>query len=352
MKATRHAAPAAALRALLAEVVDYAGLFPPASLDMHSAVANYAAYRAGPQTWMLGRFVVPATRLDELESAIAALTQPERDAWHGARLSVLLTGGFAAETAAIEAFDHRAPHGVRIDVAEGRTADPDTVLAMAASMPDDVTLYCELPHRDDPLPLLLAVQSARARAKLRTGGVTPDAFPAPAEIVRFLRRCHETGVTAKATAGLHHPLRAEYRLTYAPEAPRGVMYGYLNLFLCAAVIAAGGDDAVAEGVLLVGGDGVTGAAFKGTGILNGGEAGAFKIPVPLNGGVSVEFTGAEILIARGDAVLMTLDAVQLARTRREALVAFGSCSFREPVDELTALGLPGATAHNGTDSDD
>ena len=328
------AAPHPVLRSLLGEVVDYAGLFPPASLEMPQAVANYAAYRAGTDAWMLGRFVVPASQLAELEAAIASLTPNERAAWNGARLSALLTGEFAAQAQLIDDFNTRAPHGVTIDVAEGRTSSADAVLAMAASMPDGVTLYCELPHRDDPVALVQAVKAAGARAKIRTGGVTVDAFPAPMEIVRFLRRCHEAGVTAKATAGLHHPVRAEYRLTYAPDAPRGVMYGYLNVFLCAAVMMGGGNDDVATAVL----------EFKGTDPLNAVRSNDTKGTDPLN----VEFKETEILITCGGAVLITLDQAQLARTRREALVAFGSCSFREPVDELAALGL----RDSGTSTDD
>ena len=40
-----------AIRALLTGSIDYAGLFPPAGLDMASAVENYARYRAGPDAW-------------------------------------------------------------------------------------------------------------------------------------------------------------------------------------------------------------------------------------------------------------------------------------------------------------
>ena len=57
--------PAESLRALLEEVIDYAGLFPPSQLSMQEAVVNYAAYRSGELGWMLGRFVVPTARLDE-----------------------------------------------------------------------------------------------------------------------------------------------------------------------------------------------------------------------------------------------------------------------------------------------
>lgn len=57
----------ASLRALLAGVIDYAGLFPPAQLPLEEAVRNYARYRTEPESWMLGRFVCPAARLAELE---------------------------------------------------------------------------------------------------------------------------------------------------------------------------------------------------------------------------------------------------------------------------------------------
>jgi len=291
-----------ALRTLVASVVDYAGLFPPATLDMRSAVAHFAECRASGDAWMLGRFVVQAARLEEWERAVAALSPDAALSWTGARISALLTGEFAREAELIAVFNRRAPFGVLVDAAEGRVTSSDAVLAMAAAMPDDVTLYCEVPHRDDPQALLDAVRSAHVRAKIRTGGVTTDAFPEPSEIVRFLRRCHELGVTAKATAGLHHPLRGEYRLTYDADAVRGVMYGYLNVFLAAAAIRAGASDAVADR------------------ILTATDAGSISVA---NDSVSVSG--------------FSIAAAVLAETRERGLVSFGSCSFREPVDELTSF---------------
>ncbi|HYW50112.1 MAG TPA: hypothetical protein VE861_05875 [Gemmatimonadaceae bacterium] len=285
-----------ALGTLVAGIVDYAGLFPPAALDMRTAVANYAAYRTSTDAELLGRFVTPVARLQEWIDAIATLAPDEATAWNGARLSALLSGEFASEAEAITAFNGTSPFGVRIDVAEGRTATADSVLAMAAAMPDDVTLYCELPHRDDPAILIDAVKSATVRAKLRTG-VTP-----PAEIVRFLRRCSEAGVTCKVTAGLHHPLRGEFRLTYASDAPRGEMYGFLNLFLAAAAIRSGVDDDAATRILLV------------------TDAADLRISAS-----SIVVLGVE------------LDQDALQSLRESGVVAFGSCSYREPVDELAAL---------------
>jgi len=302
--AVSHRVPAAfsALRTLVTGVVDYAGLYPPASLSMRDAAANYADYCVSDDAWMLGRFLVPVARLAEWESTVGSLEASRIAAWHGAKLSVLLSGEFGSEADQITAFNAVAPFGVRIDAAEGRASTPDTVLATAAAMPDDVLLYCELPHRADPIDLLHAVRSVGVRAKIRTGGVTPDAFPAPAEIVRFLRRCAELGVTVKATAGLHHPMRGEYRLTYAPDAIRGMMFGYLNVFLAAAAIRAGASDAFS------------------TAVLENVDPGAFAI---VDGAVSV--------------LGLPLPDSVLSQMRADGVVAFGSCSFREPVDELAAL---------------
>src|SRR6266568_7065121 len=59
----------ATLRSFLSGIIDYAGLFPPAGLDMQTAVNNYAEYRAGEDRELLGRFVVPASRLAEFADA-------------------------------------------------------------------------------------------------------------------------------------------------------------------------------------------------------------------------------------------------------------------------------------------
>ena len=47
--------------------------------------------------------------------------------------------------------------------------------------------------------------SGCSSAKLRTGGVVPEAFPKSLDIIRFVRTCAAANVPFKATAGLHHP---------------------------------------------------------------------------------------------------------------------------------------------------
>ena len=80
----------AGARAFLAGLIDYAGLFPPAALPLGPALAEYARHRAGPDAWMLGRFIVPAGRpegrlteeelLRLLDMQIAALPDQQREA--------------------------------------------------------------------------------------------------------------------------------------------------------------------------------------------------------------------------------------------------------------------------------
>src|ERR1051325_8992424 len=55
------------VRALLSQIIDYAGLFPPAKLPLDAALTGYLRDRKeSPQRWMLGRFVCPASVLAEL----------------------------------------------------------------------------------------------------------------------------------------------------------------------------------------------------------------------------------------------------------------------------------------------
>jgi hypothetical protein len=292
-----------ALQVLLRESIDYAGLFPPAGLGMAQAVANYASYRKGPHAWALGRFVVPAGGLVELEQAADGLLPPDR--W---RIAALLGTDPAREFEAIGEFNCPAVADgagmAAVDVVEAKADSPETVEQLLSRVPSDLQPYIEIPVSRDPAPLAAAVARAGGRLKVRTGGITPDAFPAAADLVRFLRAARDAGVPFKATAGLHHPLRAEYRLTYEPGSARGTMFGFLNLFLAAAFVGAGLDDAAAER------------------LLEERDRTAFHFDAD-----GVEWRGHR------------LDLDRIRRTRESAIISFGSCSFTEPIDDLHSLGL-------------
>ncbi len=287
-----------ALRPLLSGVVDYAGLFPPAALDMPAAVRNYADYLTDGDAWMLGRFVVPVARLDELSAELESI-EPE-DEW---KIAALLGADTSADIGAVRAFNETHAGRAHVDTLEGKLASPAAIADAASLAGTDFAVYAEIPIDRDPAELVRAIADAGINAKVRTGGVTVDAFPPADQLVRFMRRCAESYVLFKATAGLHHPLRAEHRLTYAADAPRGVMYGYLNVFLTAALIGRLSD---AEAVALL-----------------------------------EERDPAAINVAR-DTIQWRdheLRADEISAARDLVASSFGSCSFREPVDELRALSL-------------
>jgi hypothetical protein len=307
-----------ALNALLTGLVDFAGLFPPASLDMGSAVRAYADYRKGPHAAALGSFVVPAGRLDEFEAELAS---PGIAAEAGLPWAVTVLAGDAVDADAGRALK-LAPSGqhgvtgiqvVSIDV---KADTPAAVARATALVPRALTMAVEIPlslRRENRRSVLRAVKAAGRMAKLRTGGLTAESIPSPSQVAEFVWDCARAGVPFKATAGLHHPVRAEQRLTYDADSPRVTMHGFLNVFLASTVawIAAQSEkaaDAPAPPVAVIG-------------LLEEQDASAFKIDVAAVRWRALVITAADIAGARGG----------LARS-------FGSCSFVEPLSDLEALG--------------
>lgn len=244
--------------ALFTRLIDYAGLFPPASLSMSEAVRNYDAYRQGEHAWMLGRFVVPAAKLSEVP------------------------GDFPVSVLGLADADV-------IEVKAATAAEIEEI----ASQAEGKTVYVEIA---DPA-LLEPIARHRLRAKIRTGGITADAFPAAEAVAGFIRACAERGVPFKATAGLHHPLRCVKPLTYEPDAPRGTMHGFVNVFLAAAL------PAHAEEILL-------------------------------DDDPSLFVFDDDAVSWRGHSITTET----MADIRRNFAISFGSCSFEEPIADLQELG--------------
>lgn len=297
--------PSRSLRVLLHRVVDYAGLFPPASLAMEDAVAEYAAHRAEDAEWALGRFVLPAARLEEFESVAGAIVPREGSrSW---ALSALGASDLEEDIGRIEAFNARhsdARDGaVLVDTVEIKTNSVRDVTRAAELLDRRFDTYMEVPVVEDPADLIGAIATTRAKAKIRTGGVTADAFPTGAQMVRFIARCVAHEVSFKATAGLHHPWRGEYRLTYAADAATGTMFGFLNVLLAVAALHHGQSES--DSLRLLEERHASAATFDDAGV----RWGDMRLP---------------------------LGALERARER---MTAFGSCSFREPVADLQAHGL-------------
>jgi len=247
---------APALHALLENLIDYAGMFPPASAPRETAIENYSRYRSGSHAWILGKFVVSAAQLDDM---------PRELDW---------------------------PFAVLSDSDHPRAATMESKKIISISKPT----YCEAPleHLDE-------VKKAGCFAKLRAGGVTPQAIPSIDSVAAYIVGCAERRLAFKATAGLHHPIRSTQPLTYEPGAPSAMMQGFLNVFLAAA-FAWHGERQIAS-------------------ILEEIDPAAFWFDESAHWRT------------------WSLRADEIAEARRDFAHSFGSCSFEEPIAELRALGL-------------
>jgi hypothetical protein len=284
-----------AAEALLRRIVDYAGLFPPASLDMPSAVRNYQEYLQGEHGWMLGSFLVPAARLDEFTAAFENVCCGERERpWE---LSIVCAG--ADDAGRIASFRQGA---VFIGSLETKAADPRTAEEILEKLPAARARYVEI-SPDRAAEVLPVLADRGARAKIRTGGVTADSIPAPAAVAEFLSACLRERVPFKATAGLHHAVRGTRSLTGEPESPRATMHGFLNVFLAAALAYFGAEpDAILR-------------------TLTEEDALAFRL---------------DDEVIRWHSLTFITD--QIERVRAEFAMSFGSCSFTEPIDDMKEMG--------------
>jgi hypothetical protein len=298
----------ASLRALLGRAIDYAGMFPPCSLRLDEAVNHQAQYVRSPDSWMLSTLVLPAAKLTEADKLISQF-----DKHHPLRISAL--GGKiekgrdfldqlkkTAET--IRAFQKE-----HVDLASVTQLEivlpPDVDLAMlneAAALVGDLKLqaFWETPAEsaEETISLLARAKQPSFGYKLRTGGVTADAFPNSVQIARAILASTKHHVPMKFTAGLHHPIR-KFR-----EEVKTDMHGFLNV-LGAGVLTAEHHWDEAQTIEM----------------LEDQRAESFEFH-------DTVFAWREWEI--------TLDRI---KARRKFVTSFGSCSFDEPREDLRALNL-------------
>ncbi len=314
------------IHTLMSGLVDYAGLYPPAKLDMATSVDKYATYLRDPHSWMLGRFILPVSRLEEFRLEAHRLlpttpppatnggTDPSGKPWEEPwKLSAIIDGDLNENLDAIFAFNHEHQDPKKglanIDAIEIKGSTVGFIDSALDTIPEELFPFFEIPlgapgKPADTRGLIACLAGTDAAAKIRTGGVTADAFPACESIADFLVGAAAADVAFKATAGLHHPVRAEYPLTYEPKCPRGVMHGFLNVFLGATLARETGDAALVAKLL--------------------GETDPRA------------FRASDDGIRWNDRLLRT-DSID--ETRGLFALSYGSCSFDEPVDELKSLGM-------------
>ncbi|HEY3251406.1 MAG TPA: hypothetical protein VGK25_09845 [Ignavibacteria bacterium] len=316
--------PVLGLKNFAGKVIDYAGIYPPANLDLAQAFHNYLFYRLGENKWMLNKFVIPAKKLADLTKIIKEV---KIDA--PVSLSIIGSGGDTIthfnkglsddvkkindflkhnnSFASVDVYEVRLP----VEVLEQEEADDMLDLMISSSGELDAAMEKEVPvfyeaaldekYEATILKVVENIASLNNRSgyKLRTGGTEASAFPTNEQIAFAIMTCCEFNVPMKCTAGMHHPVR------HFNEEVNCYMHGFLNVF--------------------------------GAGILAyASNLDEMEILEVLNDEDPDEFMFEENGFEWND-IEVTNEEIRQARS--SLMVSFGSCSFDEPVNDLKVIGL-------------
>lgn len=254
---------------------DDAALFPPGNASLDSAVPQHLGYRDTEFADLVGPFVFPIPRLHELTAPPSPLA-----------LSLTAPGGPDTVAAGLEAA--RSIRGVTVFAVEvampPHTGSGATSIDALRTVDRDIEIYVEIPRDERRDEIFDAVDERGYRAKFRTGGITADLYPDEAELGAAIHEAARREVPFKATAGLHHAVRNT-------GSDNGFeQHGYLNVLLAAQAAHSGARRSELEKIL------------------------AIRDPE---------------VVARHVAAIET----------ERAFLSFGTCSIREPLDDLISLGL-------------
>lgn len=270
-------------RSLFAGLVDDAALFPPGDAPMDRALAEHAAYRSAPCADLVGPFLCPASRVEEL---VAALPSHQNLA---VGLVFDVTGDAAHDGLRAAMGDQRLTV-VGVEAAHARLGDSTAAVGANLERVPGVTGFLEVPRTAFESALDLVAGTGWHAAKYRTGGTSADAFPSEGELAAFLLAAATRDLSFKLTAGLHHAVRCTDAATGFEQ------HGVLNVLVATRVALTGGSLATVAAML------------------------AQREPAPL-----VEFVGSW-----DDSTCTDV---------RAAFRSFGCCGVMDPIEDLVGLGL-------------
>jgi len=291
-----------------AAIVDYAGVFPPASLSVADAVAGYRTARAAPESWVAGRFLIRTSQLQDLGEEATATMQPGEEPWE---VSAVFDSEATAAASLASDFHTEMEPAMTVAAAEALVSDVSpsgiaTLFATIGSINPDVVGFLEVSRMGDVEAQIRTIGSVIQESgrtggtKLRCGGVTADLFPSPREVALFIGTAVNEGVPFKATAGLHQPYR------HFDESLGICRHGFINILMATT--------AATEGASLA----------TLTEIISETDPDTFGLSAAFARWGDLRFPGST-----------------LRRVRQNLFVAYGSCDFEEPVEALRTLGQLG-----------
>lgn len=316
--------PIISLKNFCSKIIDYAGLFPPASLELPQAFHNFVFYQQGEYKWMLGKFIIPAKKLSSLGELLNSMSVESNIPLSvlgsgGSNISefrehfeedLKLTGNFFSSfgsRVSFEALEVRLPS--ECFNYENNNELLDLMLHISVKLESmhkkEIPVFFEVNlsenYEQEIIRTVETIASIKKNCgyKLRTGGIEPSAFPEPEVIAFAIMTCCEYNVPMKCTAGLHHPIRH-----YNNEV-NSVMHGFMNVFAAGILAYTSGLDEQEIIEVLTDED-------------------PYEFIFNENGFIwnETEITNSEI-----------------ASAREKFMLSYGSCSFNEPVDDLKTMEL-------------
>lgn len=202
---------------------------------MAEALSVHAEVCEGPDGHLVGPFLCPVGRLNELDACVAGgVPRPER-------IGVVL---YAGDKRTGRAVSQRGV--VQVEGPLGVTFPSEAMR---------LRKFLELPPVGDVDRAVASVAASQASAKVRCGGSTPDQVPSVERLADVLLACAKQGVRLKATAGLHHPVR------HRSDGTGAVEHGFLNLLAAASAVVGGAGRAEVLEVLQADGEGAANGLF-------------------------------------------------------------------------------------------
>lgn len=314
------------LKVFLDKIIDYAGTYPPANLDLKTAFNNYLEYiKDSPYKWMLSKFVCSSSNLNELDKIIRdnkiAIEKPVTFTIIGSSSvhSSEFLDSLNRDAELMKTFANKYSKFVNLGAYEVRlpadifSMKGDNVLfdfiklasgQLGKILGGTIPVFFESKPDDNLSSLAQAIESfnasgGKAGYKLRTGGVEASAFPLPQKIAYAFKTCRDFKIPMKCTAGLHHPV------THYDESVKTKMYGFINIFGAGVLHCC---HELNADVLIE--------------ILTDENAGNFKFTDN-----AFHWKNLYVLMSK------------VKDARKEFILSFGSCSFDEPVEDLKSLGL-------------
>lgn len=286
----------------LEELIDYAGIFPPAALASIDAAAEYSKLVESKNSWIVGNIAWSADRLGDFASfafpqldwSFAVIGRPSTDAESFAT---------ARRTDQLE-MDHFLSHFPESEVAtyEFRVPSLDLVersVKQFKSLAKSTDFYLELPWDIDIAEAVAIIAGAEIfQVKFRTGGLKKEMYPSSEQLAHAMKQSIDLEVPFKLTAGLHEPI-AHVDSTNGANA-----HGFLNVLSAAAL--AYHEDATLSTMVEI---------------------------------LSISDESRWKYSSKGIQFDQTFLSVELLEEVRGMFTSFGSCSIAEPLAGLSRLQL-------------